>query len=61
MASITRSSRSAQTRRTSGETPWAERMIVSPRGTSLSLSTNTAPLAASEATTWVLCTISPRT
>ena len=61
VASITRRLRSAQTRRTSGDTPWADRMIVWPSGTSWGSSTKTAPFTASDDTTCVLCTISPRT
>ena len=45
----------------SGGDPWAENTTTAPSGTSVSSSTNTAPLSRSDCTTWVLWTISWRT
>ena len=61
VASTERRLRASALACTLGATPWAENTTVSPSGTSVSSSTNTAPRARSCSTTCLLWTISLRT
>ena len=61
VASIVCSPRAPAFACTEGATPWAEKTTVSPSGTSVSSSTNTAPRASRSRTTCRLWTICLRT